>query len=255
MQITNQFGTARAETTSYLAVEGACTLERIDGYCNGANTFMMFFDSVTAPAANAVPKKALQVFGNDGFSYTFLQRDEVTFSKGVWIATSTSEVNYVADAANKVSGDVTFDSFFDASKFTVVGDYTTAVASKSIWLNVGGPNRLRRVWVKNNNAAAVYALVCPRNATSAGTLLASYSPSTAADPTNPTAPIASGAEYVMDFGDNGFVPYENVPSTGTVNQACTIFFALLLTTGAPTPGTIPTTIATVDFNVKAWYVA
>jgi hypothetical protein len=246
-QIVYNFGASRAETTSYQAVEGPCTLKRLDGYCNGANTSLMLFDLVTAPANNAVPKKSLQVFGNDGFSYVFNGEDEVEFINGVWIATSTSEVNYVADAANKVSGDITVKTNFDATAFTSSGDYTTGIANSNVWTVASGYHRIRRVWIKNNNAAAVIAGLAARNTiTSSVTGLVNFTPLI-----NGVAPIASGLTYVWDFGSGMYIPKETVGATDF--YGCTIGFALLPTTGNPTVGLWPTQIATADFNMKMWY--
>lgn len=169
-----QFGASRAETAAYQLAQKGVTVQRIDGYCNGANTWLQLFDLTAAPAANAVPYKSLQLFGNDGFSYVFSGKDELMFQNGIYVALSTSEVNYVADASGTlVSGDITLNNLDHAAvaetALTTAGDLTTSVDSRTIWAHaLGSSKKLVRLDIINGTAAVAYLMLFCKAAPSDG---------------------------------------------------------------------------------------
>lgn len=131
-----QFGASRAETAGYQLMVVPGVLHRIDGYNNGAHTWLQIFDSLTAPVTNDVPLKSLELFANDGFAYTFLGMDEVTFVNGLYFALSTSEVNYQADGSGtKISGDATVEDLGLILGATKVGptDLSTVSGIFDVW--------------------------------------------------------------------------------------------------------------------------
>lgn len=115
MQNIIQFGASRAVTSGYQVTTQPCTLYRLDGYCNGVagtNTWVQLFDAAAAPATNDIPKKSLMLSESNGYSYTFLKEDMVTYSTALYLALSKDSTKYVAvtDGAT-TTGDVTIEDF------------------------------------------------------------------------------------------------------------------------------------------------
>ena len=174
------FGTNRAEAAAFQLSQKGMTLQRIDGYCNGANTWLQLHDSTSAPLANAVPKKSVQLFGNDGFSYVFGGQDEICFQSGIYVALSTSEVNYVADVSGtKISGDVTVNNLdHDTSNeagLTVVGDLTTGVDFLQVWAeaasnSAAGAKHLVRLDIINGTGAAAWLQIFATDSVAVGSV-------------------------------------------------------------------------------------
>lgn len=197
-QMIVQFGLARAETAAYQLTQKGVTIQRIDGYCTGANTWLQLFDLTAAPSANAVPYKSLQLFGNDGFSYVFDGQAELMFQNGVYIALSTSEVNYVADASGtKVSGDVTLNNLDHSAvaetSLSTTGDLTTSVDNLTIWAHaLGSPKRLVRLDIINGTAAVAYLM-----------LFCKAAPSDGDEPVISIPLLQSSAVQVRHFGPPG----------------------------------------------------
>ncbi len=137
-----QYGASRAQTAGYQLLNNAATLYRIDGYCTGsANSFLQLHDSLAAPATNAIPIKSLLVVSSNGYSYTFLKEDMASFLNGVYIALSTNETKYVADASGtKVSGDITLEDITNLN-----ADTATAATDLS-----GTTAGILNIWPANN---------------------------------------------------------------------------------------------------------
>lgn len=244
-----QFGASRAQTAGYQVLMNAANVFRLDGYCTGANSFLQLHDAKAAPATNDVPKKSLQVFGNDGFTYVLNGKDEVEFANGIYLALSSDETKYVADVSGtKVSGDMEMDDSQAYSGFTrtVVGDNTTAVASLQVWADTNSPTKaLQRLELTNNNAAAVVFCVVARNAATAGAKVLWNSGS-----------VAAAASVDEVFGTNGLTPFEKT-SAGVVWQGCfvcAVLASVVTSAGSGIPGGgLPVAIATTDFTIRATY--
>lgn len=241
-----QFGTNRAETAGLQLYSGPTELLRIDGYCAGAaNSFLQLFDLKVAPAANAIPKKSLQVFFNDGFSYVFAGND-IGFITGLYLGLSTDETKFVADASGtKVSGDLTLQDYasYKGKTPVVVGDYTTAVALLQVWTQanfITNPTlTLQRLEVTNNNGNDVIFCVLARDSTFPVGSRVVWS--------SPVVATSSSADFY--FGTDGVSPVE---IGSTLYNGCLVVAALATVVAAsPLSRGVPATVATTDFLIKA----
>lgn len=144
-------------------------LERLEGFVGGssvANTqyFVQLFDlsalptGSSIPAGAAVPKRSLQVLGQDGFRFDFTTED-LEFKNGITIVLSSTEVNYTA-----VGGGITcdFEGEIDTQTIqgtTTVGDLTTGVNGLTVWTSAAGPNYLFEIdWISNAGAVSYLLL-------------------------------------------------------------------------------------------------
>lgn len=251
--IVNFTNSSRAEAATSQISRSPVNVKRIDGYCSGAaNSFLQLHNSRTTPATNAIPLKSLPVNFSAGFTYTFLGKDEVKCTNGLFIGLSTDETKYVADASGtKVSGDISLDDFeaYPGITKTVVGDYTTAVALLQVWseadLATTPSLTLQRLEVVNSNGNDVIFCVIAREASTGLSKVIWSSP-----------PVATTGDKIFNFGPDGLKPLENVMATGgnTVYQACRVVavlasvaatFATRLSAG------LPTVIASTDFTIRA----
>lgn len=240
-----QFGTNRAETAGFQSFSEPVELLRIDGYCSGAaNSFLQLFDLKVAPAANAIPKKSLEVFFNDGFSYVFTG-DDVPFSTGLYLALSTDETKFVADASGtKVSGDVTVQNLESYKGWTedVFGDYTTAVALLQVWTQAGKVSSprvaLEKLEVTNNNGADVIFCIIARDASTLGSRVVWSSPV-----------VASSSSSEFYFGTDGLQPVDN--TGGVLYNGCRVVGVIASVATPNLSQGLPAVVATADFLIKA----
>lgn len=241
-----QFGTNRAETAGLQLFAGPIETLRIDGYCSGAaNSFLQLFDLKVAPAANAIPKKSLQVFFNDGFSYVFAG-DDIGFVTGLYLGLSTDETKFVADGSGtKVSGDLTLQDYasYKGKTPVVVGDYTTAVALLQVWTQanfITNPTlTLQRLEVTNNNGSDVIFCVIARDASTLGARVVWASPV-----------VAASATADFYFGTDGISPLDN--SGGVLYNGCRVVGVLAsVAAAAPLSLGLPAVVASADFLIKA----
>lgn len=232
-----QFGASRAETAGYQLLTNPGTIYRIDGFCTGSNTFLQLFDKASAPSANAVPLKSLQLFGGDGFSYTFLKEDMVSFVNGLYIAISTSEVNYVADTSGtKVSGDITIEDLsivIGATKAGLTDVFGTGVLD--VWDATIGPKKLTQINFTNGAADGTkrWLAICAMTASDAliGNVLFFYPLFTTSngDGTGTVTNRTSGVlSFAGEFDNKGLDVFGITPSTSAPPRVPAIGCAIFL---------------------------
>ena|SRR5438445_96215 len=242
MKQTIQYGTNRARTASFLVTEDSANLYRIDGFVTGAAnaiTFLQLHDRTTVPTANLVPRLSRQVLGNNGFSYIFERKDEAEFVNGIYLVLSTDERNYVADAANTVSGDLDIEDRGVIQGATAVGDYTTGIYNLAVRTEAQGPAQLQKVVLKDigNFSGTRYLMLFAKN----------------------TANLANGARPIMQWacavGATVSLTFGAAGRTVTSEDADSTFRKGITLWLSDTTGTLTDTQAGSGeaAAIKAWY--
>lgn len=119
------------------------------------------------------------------------------------------------------------------SSNTTVGDLTTGVASRAVWAESASPHRLKVAWVKNNNAAARYAVIYAVDTPAAGSRIISWQ----------AIPALTTVE--LNFGANAGLDPRQLDANLTFHDGCTIAGQTDLV-----PGNV---MVPTDFNIKAIY--
>lgn len=179
-----QYGASRAVTNGYQLSLSPGTLYRVDGYCTGAagaNCWLQFFDAVAAPATNDVPKKSFFINEANGFSYTLLKEDMVSFTTGIYLALSKDSTKFVAvtDGAT-VSGDATIEdlSIILGATLVSVPDMSAVSGFADIWTQAQSPHTLVQVKVTNAAPASTktWLVICATTLNDSDALPIEYIP-------------------------------------------------------------------------------
>lgn len=214
---------------------GPITIYKIYGRNNtGATVFIQFHENLTVAAGDVPATKALEATANTWFDWSFEKGLSLT---QLLLAMSSTQVNYTALVNAGLDCTIEYETNFENTLVipNIVGDLTTAVASRQIWTPAVGKKQLRRLSIINNSGDAVSAWISARE-------LADITVSNSTH-RGPFACPDSATPVELLFGV-GVSPFEKV--AGVYHEACAVFF-----TASPVIGGAKLTAA--DYNVRALY--
>lgn len=148
------------EVATFAAANFGLTVRKAEGYCNGSNHWLMFFDIAgnAVPATNDVPMRCVQVFGNDGFTFSW-EEDDLACVNGLYVALSSTDATYTAAVATTASLQIDVEMVTQQGT-TAVGSLTaTDRAILQVWSEATGPKLLTDLYIKNATGAAAFALL------------------------------------------------------------------------------------------------
>lgn len=130
--------------TNKIVTTNPMSLDRVQGIFRGstADRFLQLFNLKALPADGVVPLRQWPLYMAAPFDQNF-QNDSIALSVGCVFAVSTSD-GFLTISADTMDIYVNGLQSVDTTGTTAVGDYTTGVASRSIWAT-GTANRLRRL--------------------------------------------------------------------------------------------------------------
>lgn len=222
----------------------------VRGYMNGVtNTqyWLQFFAGTVAPTGGTKPLWEEQVLGLDGFGFDYSQKglDFLNISPtgtagqtagSLICCVSTSSGTFTAATTQTMDLEVVMEADGSTRVFgqSIAGDLTTAVQTLQVWTNASGPKHLYRIDATSSygGGTTTYLQLHTVDAPSAGAVPLMY------------WSVADTATIKELFGDNGLVPFTQVPVAGaaaTFNQGCSLFVsttANTYTAAAGTPYTI-----------------
>jgi hypothetical protein len=183
----------------------------VDGVA-AATGYLQIFDSAVAPSAGDVPMKSLAIGAAGELPSFFETIAPVTLNKGLFLAVSSTEATYTAQATNyDVWGEIEeFETQLNGT--TVAGDLVTGATRLQVWANANGPKRLVRVDVFTDSSAVTYLTIFAKDSASV------------ADGERPllTIPLkVTSATQTFKFGNDGLFVHSS-EANNTQRIGCTL---------------------------------
>jgi len=206
-----------ADITKRIAF-GPCVIYQIAGYNpnatgSGDDRYIQLHQAMEIAASDVPAIKSLYAPGNTAFDWQFPQG---LYCSELMVGISTTEALYTAAGGG---GGLDLNIIFESqcpwtSAHSLVGDYSTPVAGKTMWSEASGlsaPKRLMRVDVKNFNNGNNRRIV----------VFAHDAPSVDSVATQTRDCGSNGTDNRIFFGKGGLVPFAK-STDGTLRRGCQV---------------------------------
>lgn len=202
-----------AKVAPYIPFAQGCALVNLDGYVAAAG-WLQFHDKASAPSANAVPLKSINIAAAGPMPSWLPSLGVLSFVNGLCLAMSSTEGTYTAVATS-------FDAEGEIEEFEqpVSGLSTATIpadAQLAVWSEAGGPKALYDLSVTNGEGAAVWVHIHARDTVANGA-------KPFASLLVPLTGLADGSTFKWRFGTSGLSP--KVMVVPTLYQACTVILS------------------------------
>lgn len=229
-----------ADAASLVATQYSAMVRKAEGYLtgtDGTNYWLQLHNKLSAPATDDVPIRSVQIFPNNGFTFSW-EGTELGFSVGVIAIISITKAAYTAVAgAETMELQLDMETTFPQGT-SLAGNLTSNRGTLQVWSEATGiagtANMLYALWIQNNSGANAWVLVYAEDSATNNVPIL-------------VIPIGLASTFnFLTFGDGGKLILGNPDLAGNNARGCTIRLSGV--------GTYPyTQIATGTNHIQAAY--